>query len=75
MVGGGSLPGETLATYVLALEVDHPNQFLEILRNGSPSVIARVEDDRVLLDPRTVLPETDPDFTNALRSAWSIYEE
>jgi len=59
----------------LALEVDHPNQLLEILRNGSPSVIARVEDDRVLLDPRTVLPETDPDFINALRSAWRIYEE
>jgi len=75
MVGGGSLPGETLTTYVLALEVDHPNQLLEILRNGSPSVIGRVEDDRVLLDPRTVLPETDPDFINALRSAWSIYEK
>ncbi|RLD05612.1 MAG: hypothetical protein DRI65_08445 [Chloroflexota bacterium] len=75
MVGGGSLPGETMTTYVLALEVDHPNQLLEILRNGSPSVIARVEDDRVLLDPRTVLPETDPDFINALRSAWNIYDK
>lgn len=75
MVGGGSLPGETLPTYVLAIDVDHPNQLLHILRNGSPSVIGRVEDDRVLLDPRTVLPETDPDFIKALRSAWSIYEK
>ena len=75
MVGGGSLPGETLPTYVLAIDVDHPNQLLDILRNGSPSVIGRVEDDRVLLDPRTVLPETDPDFIKALRSAWSIYEK
>ncbi len=75
MVGGGSLPGETLSTYVLAIDVDHPNQLLEILRNGSPSVIGRVEDDRVLLDPRTVLPETDPDFINAMQSAWSQYEK
>ncbi len=75
MVGGGSLPGETLPTYVLAIDVDHPNQLLEILRNGSPSVIGRIEDDRVLLDPRTVLPETDPDFINAMQSAWSQYEK
>lgn len=75
MVGGGSLPGETLPTYVLAIEVDHPNQLLDILRNGSPSVVGRVEDDRVLLDPRTVLPETDPEFIDAIRSAWSQYEK
>ncbi len=75
MVGGGSLPGETLPTFVLALEVDHPNQLLDILRNGSPSVIGRVEADRVLLDPRTVLPDTDPVFINALQLAWSRYEK
>ncbi len=75
MVGGGSLPGETLPTYVLAIEVDHPNQLLEILRNGSPSVIGRVEDDRVLLDPRTVLPETDQDLINAIQSGWCEYEK
>ncbi len=75
MVGGGSLPGETLPTYVLAIDVEHPNQLLEILRNGSPSVIGRVEDDKVLLDPRSVLPETDPDFIIALKSAWSHYEK
>jgi len=75
MVGGGSLPGETLPTTVLALDVDHPNQLLEILRNGSPSVVARVEDDRVLLDPRTVLPDRDLDFINALQTAWSKYEK
>jgi L-seryl-tRNA(Ser) seleniumtransferase len=75
MVGGGSLPGETLPTTVLALEVDHPNQFLEFLRSSSPCVVARVEDDRVLLDPRTVLPDRDPDLINALQTAWSKYEK
>ena len=75
MVGGGSLPGEILPTFVLALDVDHPNQFLEILRNGSHPVIGRVEDDRVLLDPRTVLPVQDLEFINAILSAWSVYEK
>jgi L-seryl-tRNA(Ser) seleniumtransferase len=56
-VGGGSLPGETLPTFVLALEISQPDRIMETLRNGSPPVVARTEGDRILLDPRTVLPE------------------
>lgn len=56
-IGGGSLPGECLPTYVLALDVRRPDLFLEALRRQNPPVIARTEKDRVLLDPRTVLPE------------------
>jgi L-seryl-tRNA(Ser) seleniumtransferase len=56
-VGGGSLPGETLPTFVLALDVKNPDRFMGRLRSGQPPVIARTEGDRVLLDPRTVLPE------------------
>jgi L-seryl-tRNA(Ser) seleniumtransferase len=58
-VGGGSLPEESLPTYCLALSVRNPNRFLERLRQSSPAVIARLEDDRILFDPRTVLPEQD----------------
>ena len=58
-VGGGSLPGESLPTHVLSLEVKSPDKFLERLRRQQPPVIARTENDRVLLDPRTVLPEQD----------------
>ncbi|MFH2103734.1 MAG: L-seryl-tRNA(Sec) selenium transferase [Chloroflexota bacterium] len=58
-VGGGSLPGETLPTSLLALDVDSPDKFLARLRTQSPPVIARAQDDRVVLDPRTVLPEQD----------------
>jgi L-seryl-tRNA(Ser) seleniumtransferase len=54
-VGGGSLPEETLPTYVLSLEVEKPNEFAARLRGLEPPVIARVHDERVLLDPRTVL--------------------
>jgi L-seryl-tRNA(Ser) seleniumtransferase len=56
-VGGGSLPEETLPTFLLALDVARPNAFLDRLRASSPPVIARVENNRVVLDPRSVLPE------------------
>ncbi len=58
-VGGGSLPGETLPTYLLALRVSKPNELIKQLRQTIPPIIARVEDDRVVFDPRTVLPEQD----------------
>lgn len=56
-VGGGSLPGSTLPTWLLALDVPAPDALMAALRDSDPAVIARVMDDRVLLDPRTVLPE------------------
>ncbi len=56
-VGGGSLPGENMPTFVLALDVKNADKFLEKLRRQQPPVIARTEGDRILLDPRTVLPE------------------
>lgn len=58
-VGGGSLPEETLPTWLLALTLPQPNRVLARLRAASPPVIARVEADRVVFDPRTVLPEQD----------------
>ncbi len=54
-VGGGSLPDECVATYVLALNVKSPDAFLKKLREANPPIIARVENDAVLFDPRTVL--------------------
>lgn len=68
-VGGGSLPDETLPTSVLALSVRSPNHFLELLRSSQPPVIARLEEDKVIFDPRTVLPEQDIDLLSAIRSA------
>ncbi len=53
-IGGGSLPGETLPTYLLALKVKRPNNFLERLRQNNPAIIARIEEEQVVFDPRTV---------------------
>lgn len=56
-VGGGSLPGETLPTRLVALAVDSPDAFLARLRAGDPPVVARIEADRVMFDLRTVMDD------------------
>ena len=68
-IGGGSLPGETLPTSLLALGVTNPKRFLEKLRNQTPPIIARTQEDEVLIDLRTVLPEQDKVLFSGLRSA------
>jgi L-seryl-tRNA(Ser) seleniumtransferase len=68
-VGGGSLPGESLPTFLLALELPSPARMLMRLRQQQPPVIARVQDDRLLLDPRTVLPEQEEALVNGLKAA------
>ena len=56
-VGGGSLPDESIPTFLLSLKVKSVEKFLKALRKNNPPIIARIENDKVLLDPRTVLPE------------------
>ena len=74
-IGGGSLPGETLPTWVLALSCEgdagSPERVMRRLREAVPPVIARIEDDRVILDPRTVTPDDEEALLTALREAFS----
>jgi len=58
-VGGGSLPGQSLPTTALAIQSDSAERLAMLLRQGTPPIIGRVEHNRLLLDPRTVLPEQD----------------
>jgi L-seryl-tRNA(Ser) seleniumtransferase len=67
-VGGGSLPGETLPSFGVAL--DGPaDRLLAALRRGSPCVVARIADGSVVLDLRTVEPEHDDDLATAVERA------
>ena len=70
-IGGGSLPGETLPSWALILDAaDLPggaDGVMRRLRLGRTPVVARVEDERVLFDPRTVGPEEDADLLSALQ--------
>jgi L-seryl-tRNA(Ser) seleniumtransferase len=58
-VGGGSVPGFELDTSVVQLRgLRGPNRLSAALREAPQSVVARVRDDAVVLDMRT-LAETD----------------
>jgi L-seryl-tRNA(Ser) seleniumtransferase len=67
-VGGGSLPGQQLPTRALAIATPLPDLLAAQLRAASPRVIARIEDNRLILDPRTVLPDQDQGLIVALTS-------
>ena len=70
-VGGGSLPGERLPTTALAI-TSRPRSVADLLRRlreHEPPVIGRIEQERVLLDPRTVLPDEDDALLDAVVAA------
>lgn len=67
MIGGGSLPEESLPTWLLLLAAPNPNKTLARLRALPLPLIARIENDRVALDPRTVFPEQDLQVIDNLR--------
>ncbi|MXW24584.1 MAG: L-seryl-tRNA(Sec) selenium transferase, partial [Chloroflexi bacterium] len=71
MVGGGSLPGEGVETALCAIAdpPGGPDAFTAALRTADPPIVARIEHDRVLLDPRTVDPSDDRCIEEALRDA------
>src|SRR5205814_10354102 len=58
-VGGGSLPEETQPSRGVALSAASAARAVGALRRADPPVIARIVDDRVVLDLRSVLPEQD----------------
>jgi len=64
--GGGSLPGETIPTRLVAIDTPAPDRAAAALRAHRPPVIARIEDDALCLDPRTVLPEQEGALLGAL---------
>ncbi len=68
-VGGGSLPGETLPGISVALAVPAPDDVAARLREGSPAVVARIADGRLLLDLRTVQPDEDEVLLRAVQHA------
>ena len=70
-VGGGSLPGENLPTWLLTLSTRSPNRVLARLRNNEIPILARLVDDKLALDPRTVLPEQEEVLLAGLRQVLS----
>jgi L-seryl-tRNA(Ser) seleniumtransferase len=74
MIGGGSLPEEGLPTKLLAIPSTtgrSAETLARRLRENPPPVIARIEHDTLLLDPRTVHPKEDKAVVEAVRAAHS----
>jgi L-seryl-tRNA(Ser) seleniumtransferase len=59
VAGGGSLPGEELGSWGVALAHAEKSvdEMQSLLRSSSPPVIGRIEDERLVLDLRSVFPE------------------
>jgi L-seryl-tRNA(Ser) seleniumtransferase len=68
-VGGGSLPEETQPSFAIAVGGGPPTKIAQALRSADPPVIARIVDERVALDLRSVLPEDDEVLTRAVSGA------
>lgn len=67
-VGGGSLPGQDLLSWALALP-GPVEPMASRLRLGEPAVFGRIARDQVLLDLRTIAPEDDSRLLDAVRRA------
>lgn len=67
MIGGGSLPDERLPTFLFSLPVKQPNEFLARLRSMPVPIIARIENNQVVFDPRTVQLSMEPVFIQQMK--------
>ena len=71
-LGGGSLPTDELPSRLVSMDassVGGPDELARRLRAGSPPVVARIEDERLLLDLRTIPPERDAELAEAVSAA------
>ncbi len=70
-VGGGSLPLTRLPTFLVAITADElsAQELANRLRQGSPPVVARIANEQVLLDLRTVAPPEEDQLLAALAAA------
>lgn len=72
-IGGGSLPGESLPTWLVSINKythqERVNSIADRLRAQDPPIIARIQDDHILLDPRTVLVDQDDALVKGVQNA------
>jgi L-seryl-tRNA(Ser) seleniumtransferase len=65
-VGGGSVPQAPIPSIAVAIADEKPDLLAARLRDGTPAIISRIEDGRVLLDLRTIDPQEDGGVIAAL---------
>jgi len=73
-VGGGSLPGSALSTRVVVIKMPrnvNVKNLAQKLRMSDMPVVGRIEQNKLILDPRSVLPEQDADLIKSLQQVLS----
>lgn len=70
-IGGGALPEKNIPSVALCIRGKKVKQLSAALRQQSPPVIARIQDETVLLDLRTVEPSDDGYLVSALKQILS----
>lgn len=72
-VGGGSLPDQAMKTWVVELVAhqQHEEVLARNLRLGSPAVLSRVRDGKLILDVRTIFPNQESELVEAVQRATS----
>ncbi len=75
MVGGGSLPDQTIPTRLVAIKPPYPlADFTYRLRLATPPLLGRIEDEQFLIDMRTVMPALDDILVKVIESVSSKEE-
>jgi L-seryl-tRNA(Ser) seleniumtransferase len=68
VVGGGATPAQSLPTVLIAFNSPDPMALERKLRSAGPPVIARIENDRLVIDLRTVLPDEEEELLRAIEN-------
>jgi len=68
LIGGGATPEQSIPTFLIALECADAAAAERRLRAANPPVVARIENDRLLLDLRTVFREEEAALAAALEA-------
>ena len=66
VIGGGATPEQAIPTWLIAITCDDAVAWERRLRENDPPVVARIEDDRLILDLRTVLPDEEEELVTVL---------
>ena len=66
VVGGGATPDQSIPTFLIAVDCADVVAAERALRSGNPPVIARIEENRLIFDLRTVFPEEETQLAAAL---------
>ena len=69
VIGGGSTPEQPLATWLIVVDCAGVPDAERRCRAATPPVIARIVDDRLVFDLRTVFPEEEEDLRKTMIAA------